>query len=310
VHYRHALKSAVFGMAEQIDMANEIASDKAPGVFATCHILDPDSLSGAYAEKPFDYILLPPAASSRHDESRLDRVKEEPDLSNCLQKQNEKGTRIAAACMGVYMVAKSGLLDGEAATTHWGVADEMQNAFPAIKFDTDAILVDNGNIITAGGLMAWVDLMLCIVQRVFGPETMSMLAKQMLVDTGHRQQQFYKQFIPNKQHGDKAVALAQDYIDKNFFETITMQTLCQQCHLTERTLQRRFQQLFHCSPTEYIQKTRVQYACQQLELSKAPVKQIALNAGYLEINGFRKVFQRITGLTPSEYRKQFMRVFV
>lgn len=304
LHYRHALNSAVFGMAEYIDMANEIASSKRSLTFASCHILDTENLPKTHTTK-FDYVLIPPATSSHYDDSRLDRVRGMEHVSDWLLAQNLAGAKVAAACIGVYLPAQSGLLNGRHATTHWGVSDEMQQVFNDVQFDSNAILIDEGGVITAGGLMAWVDLMLCIVQRIYGQETMSVLSKQLLVDSGHRQQQFYKQFIPNKQHGDKAIEVAQQYIHDNFSDVISMKTLCEKAHLTERTLQRRFQCLFNLSPTEYIQRERVQYACQQLELSKTSIKQIALGAGYMEINGFRKIFQRVTGLTPSEYRKQF-----
>lgn len=306
VQYKNALKSAVFGMAETLDMANDIASTLRTGIFASSHIIDNYSILENEHSQHFDLILLPPAASSQMDKSRLDRVRNQPEISQWLLQQHNQGAILAASCLGVRFLAETGLLDYRTATTHWGVAEEMQKSFPDIKMDSNLILVEQENIITAGGLMAWLDLLLCVVSRLYGMATMSLLSKQLLVGQGNRQQQYFKQFIPDRQHGDASLLKLQDYIDKNFAKTISMKQLCEHGIMTERTLQRRFQQHFSLSPTEYIQRIRIQNACQQLELTKQAAKEIAIAVGYQEIQGFRKIFRRITGLTPTEYRKQFV----
>lgn len=310
VQYHNALKSAVFGMAETLDMANDIASTLRSGIFASCHIIGNDSVANSSETPQFDLILIPPASSSHMDISRLDRVRNQPEFSNWLNRQHDCGAIIGAACLGVNLVAEAGLLNHKQATTHWGVADEMQKAFPNIAFDSNQILIERDNLITAGGVMAWLDLLLCVVSRLYGMATMSLLSKQLLIGQGNRQQQYFKQFMPDKQHGDSSLLTVQNYIDENFAHPITMKQLCDQGIMTERTLQRRFQQQFALSPTEYIQRIRIQKACEQLELTATPVQVIAMSVGYQEIQGFRKVFRRITGLTPTEYRKQFRPEFL
>ena len=131
------------------------------------------------------------------------------------------------------------------------------------------------------------------------------LGKILLVDTAQREQRYYQQFIPNYNHGDKAVLASQQYIDKHFSEEISVSELAKIACTSERTLLRRFTESTKLRPSSYLQRYRIQKACSMLESSKDKVDTIAFSTGFKNVNAFRKLFHQIMGLSPTEFRRRF-----
>ena len=127
------------------------------------------------------------------------------------------------------------------------------------------------------------------------------------MDTGRRAQSYYQQFIPNKQHGNHAIRNTQDYIEENYSKRIKISELADICHMTERSFLRRFHQLLGLTPTEYIQKYRIQKACDQLERTGKSFEQISMEVGYENSSACRKIFVRIIGITPKQFRQRFVK---
>ncbi|RVV98663.1 GlxA family transcriptional regulator [Mesobaculum littorinae] len=226
-------------------------------------------------------------------------------LAGWLRARHAEGTSLASVCGGAFLLAETGLLDGRAATTHWNYADTFRERFPRVALDTDRLIIDGGDILSAGGLMSWTDLGLKLVERFLGPVIMAQTARMMLVDPPGREQRYYSSFTPRLTHGDPAVLKAQHVLQASEGRDARLATLAQHAGLEERTLLRRFQKATGLTTTEYAQRLRVAKAQELLQFGRLPVERISWEVGYADAGAFRKVFHRIVGLTPGEYRQRF-----
>ncbi len=263
INYPHALQSAVYGLHELFEMANELCKPATPFSYA---ILTLDQLNNT---QQYNVVILPP---SLKDEFYLNPSDE---LLHWLTHQHDQQATLCSACSGAFILAKAGLLKGRSTTTHWALADEFQKRFAHIPLDTQQILINQGSIITAGGVMSWLDLGLELVAQHAGMGIMTQLGKNLVVDTGHRSQKYYQQFIPKLNHGDQAILSAQHFLDEHYPSKILMANLASLCHMSERSFLRRFGQATGFKPSEYIQRLRIQKACDQLEQTHKSFETIA-----------------------------------
>jgi transcriptional regulator GlxA family with amidase domain len=219
--------------------------------------------------------------------------------------QHASGTTLCSVCGGTFLLAHLGLLNGRPATTHWSYANLLAQRFPEIRVDSDDLIIDLGDVVTAGGMMAWVDLGLKLVERYLGPFVMIKTAQFFLVDPAARQQRFYASFSPSLQHGDEAILRVQVYLAASPSESISVAKMASTARLGERTFLRRFQKATGLAPIEYVQSIRVQKARELLEMTSLSVKEIAWKVSYEDVGAFRKLFQKAVGLQPLEYRRRF-----
>ena len=222
-----------------------------------------------------------------------------------LAAQHAAGTVICSVCAGAFLLAESGLLAGRTATTHWIHSETLAQRFPDIRIDADKLIIDEGDIITAGGVMAWVDLGLNLIERFLTPTVMLSTARFFLVDAGGRQQRFYSSFAPRMGHGDKRVLKVQHWLHKHCAESIPVRGMAARANLGERTFLRRFHKSTGMTPTEYVQQLRVLKARESLEFSMLSVNEIAWIVGYKDSGSFRRVFHAVVGLSPVDYRRRF-----
>jgi transcriptional regulator GlxA family with amidase domain len=296
VHYPGCMDSALAGLRELLGIANMLAGRA--GLARRFEVVPVDA-GGPLPDAPLRIFVVPPDIGDRYHDA--------PDSSLLawLRGQHRQGAVACSACAGAFVLAAAGVLDGRKATTHWLLAPEFARRFPAVALDADRILVDDGDILTAGGLMSWVDLGLEIVARYLGPALMRELGRLMVVDTGTREQRYYRRFTPRFDHGDADIVKAQHYIQAHLARRLTTADIAGHCFLTERTLQRRFLRATGFRPLEYLQRLRVQRACELLEETRETVDRASLKAGYEDPGAFRRAFVRIVGLTPTEFRRRF-----
>uniref|UniRef100_UPI003BAB3DE5 GlxA family transcriptional regulator n=1 Tax=Stappia sp. TaxID=1870903 RepID=UPI003BAB3DE5 len=226
-------------------------------------------------------------------------------LAGWLRRCHEGGTVLASVCSGAFLLAETGLLEGRTVTTHWNHAETFRVRFPKVALDTDRLVIDGGDIISAGGLMSWTDLGLKLVERFLGPLVMVQTARIMLVDPPGREQSYYSGFAPRLTHGDAAILKAQHFLQAGEGREVRLAQLAEQAGLEERTFLRRFQKATGMTTTEYLQRLRVARAQEMLQFSRTPVERVAWEVGYADPGAFRKIFQRIVGLGPGEYRRRF-----
>src|SRR5690606_27129016 len=184
-------------------------------------------------------------------------------------------------------------------------AEQFQERFPAVRLDTDQLIVDDGDILTAGGAMAWTDLGMRLIDRCLGATVMVETARSLLVDPPGREQRYYSAFSPRLRHGDAAVLKVQHWLQATDARDSALATLAARAGLEERTFLRRFQKATGMTTTEYCQRLRVGRAREMLQFGRLPVERSAWDVGYGDTGAFRKVFTRIVALTPGAYRRRF-----
>lgn len=226
-------------------------------------------------------------------------------VSHWICDQYAGGAIASSVCKGAFVLARTGILNNRSATTHWVFKEDFEAEHPNINLQIDKIVVDEGDIITAGGAMAWLDLGLRLIHKFAGAQVMVSVAKLLLIDPGGREQKFYRTFSPPLDHGDELVIKRQQWLQANYAEKLSLKLLADDAAVSVRTLIRRFQSALDMSPTAYIQQVRIGKAKELLESSTTAVNQIAWQVGYEDPGSFRKVFQRDLGLTPAEYRRRF-----
>jgi transcriptional regulator GlxA family with amidase domain len=229
-------------------------------------------------------------------------------LLHWLREKHSEGVVVAAVCGGVFILARSGLLAGRQATTHWAFNEEFSLQFPDVLTETDRMVIDYGDVLTAGGVLAWADLGLRLVERFLGPMVMLDTARFMNIDPPGREQQFYSDFVPKTKHGDSAILKAQQWLSTQREHAISVTDIARHACLEPRTLLRRFVSATGMKPSEYQQRLRITRAREMLEFSRTRIDEIAAKVGYDDVGGFRRVFRKIVGLTPSEYRQRFCRI--
>lgn len=223
-----------------------------------------------------------------------------------LVSEHRRGATLASICGGAFVLAETGLLAGRTATTHWAHAHKFGLRFPDVRLDIDRLIIDDGDILSAGGMMAWIDVGLRLVDRFMGPVIMAETARFLLVDLpGGKEQRFYSAFSPVFTHGDTAVLKVQHWLQSTGAKEADLTSLASCAGLEERTLLRRFRRATGLTPIDYCQRLRVGKARELLQFSTSPVASIAWDVGYGDPGSFRKVFFRITGLTPGEFRRRF-----
>lgn len=230
-----------------------------------------------------------------------------PRTVEWVARRHADGAAIAAVCGGVFLLADSGLLNGRRATTHWMFAAELRRRYPELRVEPDRIVIDDGDLVTAGGVLAWADMGLTLVERLLGRTIMCSTARFMLMDPPGREQRFYGEFTPPLRHGDRTIISIQHWLHANAAATCSVAALAERAGLGSRTFLRRFVKATGLTPSEYHQQLRIARSRELLEFTRETVDQVAIAAGYEDTRGFRRTFKRVIGLSPAEYRRRFQR---
>lgn len=310
VAYPAAQKAALYGLTDLFAVADELSRKRLERTAPVLRVLsmDPDRFTGASSGREGDSTSLPDAPSvviippSLTGPPNPETV---PELLAWLRTCHEGGSILAAVCAGTFLLAASGLLDGRPATTHWSAAARLQQAFPAIRIDPDRLLVDDGDILTVGGIMSWPDLGLRLIDRLLGPTAMLETARYLLIDPPRHDQRQYRHFVPNLTHGDRTILKVQHWLRTEPARNATVADMISVSGLEERTFLRRFHKTTSHTPLDYLQRLRVEKSRDLLETTALPLEQIAWEAGYQDSGAFRKIFTRLMGQTPAAYRRRF-----
>ncbi|WLR94162.1 GlxA family transcriptional regulator [Shinella zoogloeoides] len=308
VLYPGVQMAAVLGMTDLFNAATELAGRKGRtgSTLLVSHWRLEDGkpvrtdASNAPGEAPRPCVLvLPPALGDPI--ARADAAPFAAWLRQC----HAGGIQLASICAGAFLLGETGLLTGRTITTNWVIAETFEVRFPDVRVDTDRLLSDDGDIVTAGGVMAWVDLGLKLIDRFLGPTIMLEIARQFVIDPPGREQRYYSTFSPRLLHGDAAILKVQHFLQASEAKEIGLDVLAAQAGLEERTFLRRFRKATGLTTTDYCQRLRVAKAQELLQFTTRSVNLVAVDVGYNDPGAFRKVFARIVGLTPGEYRKRF-----
>lgn len=301
--------SAIYGLTDIFRIAGDLAAmegEAEPPAVRVTHWTSDEcgEIACIYDSHPgtdhhLTHLITPPSLVMPHAMQPM------ASLTRWLNDRHDEGATVCSVCAGAFLLGEAGLLEGRAATTHWAFADALAARFPTVQVDVDRMVIDDGDIITAGGILAWTDLGLTLVERLLGPAVMLGTARFLLVDPPGRAQRPYSAFLPRLDHGDAAILKVQHWMQKGGGKEHGTGLLAAEARLEERTFLRRFKKATGLRPTEYAQQIRIAKAREALELTRRSVDQIAWDVGYGDPGAFRKLFQRMTGLAPAEYRRRF-----
>lgn len=249
---------------------------------------------------PGDLVVVPaldPDVLVHLDENRL--------AVPFLKRAFRRGADLASVCTGAFMLAEAGLLDGRSATTHWAFQELFAARYPRVRLAPQAVIVDSGRLMTSGGATSFLNLALLLTERLLGVEVARAASKMFLVDVNKAPQGAYAMFSTQKTHADEPILRAQALIEESLSEGVSVHELAQATAMSTRTFVRRFRHATGNSPREYIQRVRVEAARRELESNHDAITSVATRVGYTDPVAFRKLFVRITGLTPADYRARY-----
>ncbi|WP_294135171.1 GlxA family transcriptional regulator [Sphingobium sp.] len=296
----------VHGITDLFAIASHFSVDRGGGVLRVSHwaMDDQGCFARAFDTHP-DAATLPAMLISPGRLTGPPDAQEAAPYARWLLDRHAQGVVLVSTCGGAFLLAETGLLAGRPATTHWLFADQFRDRFPDVRLDIDKMVIEDGDIITAGGLMAWTDLGMRIVDRLLGPTVMIETGKFLLIDASGREQRHYSSFAPRLTHGDEAVLKVQHWLQERAGRAVSVGDMAGKAGLEERTFLRRFKGATGMKPIEYVQNLRVGKARELLEFTKRSIDQIAWAVGYEDATAFRRIFHRIMGLSPGDYRNRF-----
>lgn len=231
-----------------------------------------------------------------------------PALVDWCRSMHENGALICSACSGIFLLAETDIFDGTDATVHFGYAQRFRDAFPQVRIHPEQVLVVAGQrdeLITSGASMTWHDLVLYLIARHAGATAAQTVARFFALQWHQDGLAPYIVFEGRRDHGDQAIQTAQDWLAGHLSVTNTLEEMVKRSGLSERTFKRRFTQATGMSPIAYVQRLRIEEAKRRLERTKASIDDISWQVGYEEPAFFRRLFRRVTGLAPGNYRRRF-----
>jgi len=229
-----------------------------------------------------------------------------PQLLAWIRAAHARGARLCSICSGVFVLAAAGVLDGQRATTHWRYAERLARRYPQIAVQPDDLYVDNGQVITAAGSAAGLDMLLHLVRRDHGAKVGNMVAQRLVV-APHREGG-QAQFLPRPMAQGEQGRLSKlmDWLRNHPERPHTLASMAERAAMSPRTLQRQFQQATGFGPIEWLIRERVAIVKEMLEEPDVPLTQIAERAGFGSEESLRHHFRRLAATTPGAYRKRFV----
>ncbi|MEI8411212.1 MULTISPECIES: GlxA family transcriptional regulator [unclassified Kribbella] len=222
-----------------------------------------------------------------------------------IRRAERRGARLVSFCTGSFTLAAAGVLDGRRATTHWRWTGTFRRLYPQVELLPDVLFVDDGNVLTAAGSAAALDLGLHLIRTDHGAEVANAVSRR-LVFTAHRnggQRQFIDQPVPAV--ADTSLAPLLEWARERVGSPLTVAGIAAHAAVSQATLHRRFQAELGTTPLAWLTRERVALACRLLERGEVRLEGIARSCGLGTAANLRIQLKRTTGLTPSEYRRRF-----
>jgi transcriptional regulator GlxA family with amidase domain len=274
-------------------VGNEFGQQVLNSVFSLC------SLKRLNETGKTDCIIIPAFEPDGNEKQK------NADALNWVINQYKNGAEIASLCTGAFLLAASGLLEGKACSTHWKAEATFKRMFPGVTLATHKIITDHKGVYTAGGGMSAFNLCLYLVEKYNGRETALYCSKVLQLDIERQSQAPFSIFKGLKNHSDDVIRGIQDLIESKTTEKITIEQLAAKCHMDRVNFSRRFKKATNLPPIDYIQQVKMEAAKRELETGRKNINEVMYSVGYVDVKGFRTIFKKVTGLSPTEYKSKF-----
>jgi transcriptional regulator GlxA family with amidase domain len=229
-----------------------------------------------------------------------------PEALDAVRAVVAAGIPVASLCSGAVVLARSGVLDGRRATTHWRIADRLAAEHPAVRVEPDALFVGDGAVWTSAGTAAAIDLCLHLVRSTFGAGVAATVARRM-VTPPHRsggQRQYVETPVPAAA-GGTPIAAVQDWARRHLDRPLTVAELAARAGMSDRTFARRFVAESGRTPAQWLLHERVVRSQRLLEQGELTVERVATRCGFASAGVLRTHFRRVVGTTPAGYQRTF-----
>jgi transcriptional regulator GlxA family with amidase domain len=232
-------------------------------------------------------------------------IEKNKELIPWIQQQYENGAEVASLCIGAFLLASTGLLQGKKCSTHWLHANNFRAMFPDVELTDDKIVTEDGGIFTSGGANSYWNLLVYLIEKHTDRETAIFASKYFAIEIDRDSQSPFTVFKGQKGHDDEPIKKAQEFIESNYQEKISVEQLAYMFALGRRSLERRFKKATNNTIAEYIQRVKMEAAKKDLESSRKNINEVMFDVGYSDTKAFRTTFKKVTGLSPIEYRNKY-----
>jgi transcriptional regulator GlxA family with amidase domain len=313
VLYEGVQAACVHGLTDLFGVAAAIASDGDTDGRSTLRVTHWAALPGRDAglccvhdtdprgEPKPSILVVPPTLMS------LPNPRVPTNVVTWLRSRHERGAVLVSICSGAFILAETGVVADRSVSTHSICAEALAARFPEILVEPSERIIDHGDIMSAGGFMAWVDVGLLLVERTLGETVRADTASFVLSDPVARKARYLAGFAPPLAHGDTAVLRAQNWAHLRDGRDVSLASMAAAAQLERRTFLRRFVNATRMTPIEYCRAVRIARARELLECGNTPQKEIAQSLGYGDVAAFARAFRKSEGLAPGAYRKKFGR---
>jgi len=250
--------------------------------------------------KKTDLVIIPALSGDLKS-----AIEQNRDFLPWIVKQYNNGAEVASLCIGAFLLASTGLLNGKECSSHWRSANEFREMFPAVTLVDGRIVTEQQGLYSSGGATSYWSLLLYLVEKHAGREMAILASKVFALEIDRKSQSPFIMFSGQKKHEDDPIKQAQEYIEKNVTEKISVEDLALRYAIGRRHFERRFKKATNNTPVEYIQRVKIEAAKKSFEISRKNVNEVMYDVGYSDNKAFRTVFKKITGLSPIEYRNKY-----
>jgi transcriptional regulator GlxA family with amidase domain len=219
--------------------------------------------------------------------------------------KHKQGAEVASLCVGAFLFASTGLLNGKKCSTHWGFANQFRSMFPEVELVDGRIVTEENHLYSSGGANSYWNLLLHLVEKYTDRETAILAAKYFAIDIDRESQSAFAMFQGQKAHTDSIIKTAQEFIEQHIEERPSVEQLADKFGMGRRTFERRFKQATNNSVLEYMQRIKMEAAKRSFESSRKNISEVMYDVGYTDTKAFRTTFKKVTGLTPIEYRNKY-----
>lgn len=249
-----------------------------------------------------DLVIVPAFKGDRNPLMVLEKNK---PLMRWLQSMHHRGTEIISLCYACYFLAEAKLLNGKSCTSHWMAIDGLKSRYPKINVLPDAVVTDEDGICTGGGGFSSLNVLCYIIEKYCGRDVAIQIGQLFSIDLDRHSQAAFSVFRGHHQHEDEAILEAQRYLEKNYAEPVSIDSVSEISPMSKRSFIRHFKKATHYTPLAYLQRVRIEAAKRILEREHLDINQVMYAVGYSDAKSFRELFKRFTGHTPVEYRSKY-----